>query len=321
MYNVEKYIAKCLESVLAQHFKNFEVICVDDGCQDDTVNIVKQFSDRRIRLVQQANRGLSGARNTGIFAASGLYVALLDADDFWAPEKLTMHVNHLNQNQHVDVSYCPSRFVDEQGNELGIGQFPALKNISFKQVLCRNPIGNGSVPVFRKNALLKQAYDVVGENRKQIFNESLRQSEDIELWVRIAASKDNCFEGIETPLTYYRVNEGGLSANLMKQYNSWYKAINALKTDTGKISDGLFSLAKAYQLRYLARRAVQSGASFTALKLVHKALFCNPRIMIEETQRTCVTYACAFLSLLPNFVYKPVESLAMKIAASRSLKA
>jgi len=109
-------LKRCLESVLTQQFRNFEVICVDDGCKDDTLNIVKQFSDDRIRIIKQENRGLSGARNSGIFAASGLYVALLDADDFWAAEKLTMHVNHLNQNQHIDVSYCPSIFVDEDNN-------------------------------------------------------------------------------------------------------------------------------------------------------------------------------------------------------------
>lgn len=321
MYNVEKYIKRCLESVLTQQFRNFEVICVDDGCKDDTLNIVKQFSDDRIRIIKQENRGLSGARNSGIFAASGLYVALLDADDFWAAEKLTMHVNHLNQNQHIDVSYCPSIFVDEDNNELGIGQFPKLTNITFEQVLCRNPIGNGSVPVFRKSALIKQAYDLPGENRQQIFNESLRQSEDIELWVRIAASKDNCFEGIDTPLTYYRINEGGLSANLIKQYESWHRAIAALQTSTNKISDSVFSLAKAYQLRYLARRAIQLGSALSAIKLIHQALICNPRIILEETERTSITYACAFLTLMPAFMYKPLESFAMKLAATKIKRA
>lgn len=318
MFNVESYIKQCIDSVLAQSFKNFEVICVDDGCTDETLNLVSEYNDSRIRVIQQKNRGLSGARNTGIFAARGVYVALLDADDFWAVDKLSQHINHLNARPHIDVSYSPSLFVNEQGEELGIGQFPLLEGVTFKNVICRNPVGNGSAPVIRKKALLAHAYPLEGESRKQIFNESLRQSEDIELWVRMSARKDNSFEGIAAPLTFYRVNEGGLSANLNKQYSSWYNAINGLKAEIQSITPSILSLAKAYQLRYLARRAIQSGSAWSALKLVHKALLCNPKILIEETGRTTLTYACAFLAVAPSFVYKPIENVAMRFAASRT---
>ena len=77
MFNVEKYIEKCIISVLAQTFKNFEVICVDDGSSDNTVNILKQFTDPRIKLIKQQNRGLAGARNTGIQAAEGFLLHYL----------------------------------------------------------------------------------------------------------------------------------------------------------------------------------------------------------------------------------------------------
>ncbi|MFT6208936.1 MAG: glycosyltransferase involved in cell wall biosynthesis, partial [Colwellia sp.] len=88
MYNVEKYIEQSIDSVLKQTYHNFEIILVDDGCTDDTLNKVNKFTDPRIRLIHQTNRGLSGARNTGIDSARGLYVALLDADDYWAKDKL-----------------------------------------------------------------------------------------------------------------------------------------------------------------------------------------------------------------------------------------
>ena len=103
MFNVEKYIEKCIISVLEQTFKNFEVICVDDGCTDNTLNILKQFTDPRIKLIKQQNRGLAGARNTGIQAARGIYIALLDSDDCWASQKLSEHVAHLNCNPVVDM--------------------------------------------------------------------------------------------------------------------------------------------------------------------------------------------------------------------------
>lgn len=322
MYNVEKYIDQAIQSVLKQSFRNFEVICVDDGCTDSTAAIVKQFSDPRVKLIRQKNRGLSGARNTGIYASSGIYVALLDADDFWAPDKLAMHVKHLNGQSNIDVSYSPSLFVDEQGKDIGLGQFPKLENITFKDVLCRNPVGNGSAPVIRKAALLSHGFKTDQIKHNQIFDESLRQSEDIELWVRMAVAKANSFEGISSPLTYYRVNAGGLSANLNNQYKSWFRAISNIMKRNTTISTRYFSLAKAYQQRYLARRAIQSGNALSALRLVHAALFTNPRILLEEPKRTALTYCCAFFSLMPQPLYKFMEKAGINaLTSSRSQKA
>lgn len=317
MFNVEKYIEQAVQSVLKQTFKNFEIVCVDDGCTDNTISILERLSDPRIRLIRQKNRGLSGARNTGIFAANGIYIALLDADDYWAPDKLSLHVKHLNSRPNVDISYSPSLFVDDEGNDMGLGQFPKLTDITFRDVLCRNPIGNGSAPVIRKTALLSHTFETDDTDHMQIFNESLRQSEDIELWVRMAKSRVNNFEGIPKPLTYYRVNAGGLSANLNNQYRSWFKAISNIMQKGDSMTKAHFSLAKAYQQRYLARRAIQSGNAMSALRLVHMALFTNPKILIEEPARTCATYGCAFLSLLPQRVYKALEKAAISLSASQ----
>jgi glycosyltransferase involved in cell wall biosynthesis len=323
MYNVEKYIEQCIQSVLAQTYKNFEILCVDDGCTDGTLDKLAQFNDPRIKLIRQVNRGLSGARNTGIMAAKGLYVALLDADDFWAKEKLSRHINHLNKNQAIGVSYCPSLFVNEQGKSMGIGQFPKLKNINAKEVFCRNPVGNGSAPVIRRRLLNEIAFEVADPKnptvtRKCVFDEDLRQSEDIELWTRIALLGKWEFEGISTPLTYYRVNEGGLSANLEKQYASWCLAMGKNIKGNGKFFKRYLSLARAYQLRYLARRAIRSGDSWQAIKLVHKALFTQPKIAVEEPSRTLITYACAVISILPRKLYQALETKAMLFMQQRS---
>ena len=313
MFNVGQYIEQCIQSVLAQTFKNFEVICVDDGCTDDTLHNLARFSDPRIKLIQQSNRGLSGARNTGILASRGIYVALLDADDFWAKEKLALHINHLNTSSDVGVSYCPSLFVNEHGNSMGIGQNPKLKNITTKDVFCRNPVGNGSAPVIRRRLLKEVAFVSDKTGRKCIFDEDLRQSEDIELWLRIALLGNWKFEGIKTPLTFYRVNDGGLSSNLSKQYASWCLAMQKNQAGYELFFKRYFPLARAYQLRYLARRAIRSGDTWQAIKLVHKALLTQPKIVIEEPARTLATYVCALVSLLPNSLYRMLENTAMRI--------
>lgn len=320
MFNVERYIAQCIDSVMAQTFKQFEVICVDDGCTDSTLKILEQYNDPRIRLVQQKNRGLSGARNTGIKAAQGIYVAMLDADDFWTVDKLAKHVNHLNCSPKVGVSYCPSWLVDDDGISLGIGQFPKLQHINSRHVFCRNPVGNGSAAVIRRSLLLDLKISGPDDDHFMVFDENLRQSEDIDLWTRIALHGQWQFEGLSTPMTYYRVNAGGLSANLKKQFASWQTAMKKNWALNPTFFKRCYSLAKAYQLRYLSRRAIQSGNRIMALLLIHQAILCNLKIVIEEPKRTLATYCCAWLALLPFGLYGYIEAFAMSVVAKQQQK-
>lgn len=313
MYNVEKYIEQSINSVLEQSYHHFELILVDDGCVDNTLNIVNKFYDPRIIVISQANRGLSGARNTGINAARGLYIALLDADDYWAEDKLTKHIQHLSANPKVGVSYCPSLFVNEEGELLGIGQFPKLKNITKQHIFCRNPVGNGSSPVIRQSLLSDVSRFGVKRDkyRKMYFDESLKQSEDIEFWTRIALTTKWEFAGIDTPLTYYRVNDSGLSADVNKQLASWQQAVMLNQGDAPIFFKQFYSLAKAYQLRYLARRSIKSKDKFTAFKLIHQAIYCDYRIVFQEPSRTIVTLCCAWLKFLPSNIYSRIEKFAM----------
>ena len=317
MYNVEDHIQQCIESVLAQTFQNFEVICVNDGSTDGTLDKLRQFNDPRIKLIQQANRGLSGARNSGILAARGFYVALLDADDFWASEKLAHHVNHLNSHPNVGVSYCPSLFVNEQGAVLGIGQFPKLKKISCKDIFCRNPVGNGSAPVIRHRLLREMTFECPKTGHSSIFDEELSQSEDIELWLRIALHGRWTFEGFDVPLTYYRINDSGLSANVTKQYANWCLAVKKNIAGHEEFFKRYLALARAYQLRYLARRAIRSGNSWSAIKLIHQALFTHPRIIVEEPLRTLATFGFALISILPRSFHRMLENIVMSYVKYR----
>jgi len=150
VYNVEAYVAEAIQSVLAQTFTDFELIIVDDGGTDASLAICRSFSDPRITIVSQRNRGLAGARNTGIAAARGEFVALLDSDDRWLPEKLMLHVIHLDNASAIGVSYAPSRFIDTAGKPLRIVQRPKLHGVSAQDIFCRTPVGNGSAPVLRR---------------------------------------------------------------------------------------------------------------------------------------------------------------------------
>ncbi len=320
VYNVEKTIRACIESVLNQTFDLFEVIFVDDGSSDRSVDIIKEFTDSRMRVITQENRGLAGARNTGIRASKAPFVALLDSDDLWHPEKLERHFKHLCDNPLLGVSYSASQFIDDDGTPMGISQRPKLHDITPQHILCRNPVGNGSAPVIRMLALQDVAFaeEINGQVRTSYFREKLRQSEDIELWTRLALNTNWQFAGLEQELTYYRVNASGLSANLEKQLKSWTIAMEMNYRGNETFFDIHLPLAKAYQKRYLARRAIQSHQGLTAIRLIAEALATDARILTQEPARTAVTSVCAVLALLPGKVYDGFQNLALTLTQPKS---
>ena len=315
VYKVEKYIDATVQSVLDQTYKNFEILIIDDASPDKSIEICQKFTDSRIKIIHQANRGLAGARNTGIRHAQGEYLAFLDGDDLWLPEKLEKQIAHLENSPAVGVSFCRSAFIDEVGKPLGTYQMPKLKGITTPYLLCRNPVGNGSAPVVRRKVFeaIKFPDNLHGNVEDFYFDEHFRQSEDIECWIRISIETNWQIEGISEALTLYRVNSGGLSANMLKQLDSWEKVIEKTRSYAPEIVTQWETLARAYQLRYLARRAVRLQDGSMAVELVNRALATNWRIVLEEPRRTLISLAAAyFLWLLPQSLYSQLESVALK---------
>lgn len=299
VYNVERYVAEAIDSVLAQTFHDWELLVIDDGGSDRSIDIAAEYCDPRIRIIAQRNRGLAGARNTGIAHARGDYIALLDSDDRWLPEKLALHVIHLDAAPDVDVSYSASRFIDGAGNALRQTQTPRLHDITPQLILCRNPVGNGSAAVIRRSALDLIAFVHPDEpDRTCWFDESFRQSEDIELWVRLAVQAQACFDGIAPELTEYRIVAGGLSANIARQFESWERMIAKTASYAPEFVGRHGDRARAYQLRYLARRSVQLGDGSFALSLVAQALKASVRPLVEEPRKTLVTLGAALVARL-----------------------
>jgi glycosyltransferase involved in cell wall biosynthesis len=322
VYKVEKYVAATVESVLAQTYKNFELLIIDDGSPDKSIEICQQFTDNRIKIIRQENRGVAAARNTGIRHAQGEYLAFLDADDLWTPEKLAKHIEHLDNSPTVGVSFCRSAFIDELGEPLGIYQITKLKEITPLDLLCRTPIGNGSVPVIRRETLEDIAFqdNLYGSVENFYFDDDrqLHPSEDVECWLRIAIKTKCLIEGIPEALTLYRVNSQGFSAQLVKKLNSWERMLEKARAYVHPESMAEWeNIAMAYQLRHLARRAVTLEAGSTAVQFAHRALSIYWRILLEEPRRTLITLAAAyFLWLMPKPLYRQIQSLALKITGA-----
>lgn len=117
VYNVEPFLRKCLDSIESQTYTNWEAILVDDGSKDMSGHICNEYAekDNKFKVIHQKNGGLSAARNTGLFVASGEYIAFLDSDDYYMPEMLEMLVT-LVQTTRKDICMCGFFIVDENGN-------------------------------------------------------------------------------------------------------------------------------------------------------------------------------------------------------------
>ncbi|OKH33684.1 glucosyl transferase [[Phormidium ambiguum] IAM M-71] len=319
VYGMEKYIAATVESVLNQTYPYWELIIVDDGSPDRSIEICQQFTDPRIKIIRQPNRGANAARNNGIRHAQGAYLAFLDGDDIWLPEKLEKHIAHLESSPKVGLSFSRSAFIDEEGKPLGIYQMPKLTDISIGHLICRNPIGNGSAAVIRKEVFeeIKYQDNRYGTVEDFYWDERLQGSQDLDCWFRIGIQTNWEIEGIPEALTLYRVNSEGISAKLMKKQESWEQLIEKTRSYAPEIVAQWENPARAYHLRYLARRAVTLEDGAMAVKLFNSALLTHWQILLAEPRRTILTGAAAYLlCLLPKNLYSKLENLGLKITGA-----
>jgi glycosyltransferase involved in cell wall biosynthesis len=310
VYRVEKFIRSTIQSVLDQTFTDFELILVDDGSPDNSRGVCESFLDPRIKIISQVNRGLSGARNTGIRNAKGGIIAFLDGDDLWTNNKLEKHLAHLQNSPDVGVSFSRSEFINERGESLGTYQMPKLINITTSHLLFQNPVGNGSAPVLRREVLDSIGFENQTDSSLETwyFDENLQRSEDIDCWLRIATLTSWKIEGISDALTLYRVNSKGLSADLYKQLYSWEQVMNKAQVYAPVLICECISLARACQLRYLARQALRLRDGNAAVEFINRSLSTNWRIALKEPRRTILTAVASYLlKYLPSDSYSKFE--------------
>lgn len=211
LYNSEEYIAETIDSVLAQSYTNFEMIIIDDHSQDNSVNIVKSYTDLRIQLIcMKENKGAGIARNKGIEAAKGRYIAFLDSDDLWLPHKLEKQTTFMRSR---NLSFCFSSFylMDDKGKCLKKYR-EALAKVDYNKMLQNNYIG-----------CLTAIYDtrVLGK----IYMTAHKKRQDWGLWLKIL-SKTKWAESIDEPLAYYRLGNKSLSQykwNLIRPNYLFYR--------------------------------------------------------------------------------------------------
>jgi len=191
--NRSAYLKRAIESVCAQTYTDYEVIVVDDASTDDTAEVVAQFRDKPIKYIRHAeNKGGSAARNTGITHSQSEYIAFLDDDDEWLPEKLARQVAVLDCGDKSVGGVCTGHFkVDDKSGAI-IGEWiPLQKENLSKEILKSNCLSTTSSLLFKR-----KVFEMVG-----LFDEKLKSFQDYDMWLRIAATYE--FIALDGPLVNY----------------------------------------------------------------------------------------------------------------------
>jgi glycosyltransferase involved in cell wall biosynthesis len=214
-YNMGQYLPRAVHSALAQSYPNVEVQIVDDGSTDDTPAIVRQWQgDARVRVQRQPNGGQARARNQGVALSRGRFVAFLDADDEWLPDKLTRQMPLFDARPELGVVYSDFERMDAEGRPLPKGPFTMYR-------------GRVSGPLLIDNFVSFQTAVVRREcmERYGAFDESVRMGDDYELFLRLSAHCE--FDFIPEVTVRYRVWSGQMSKNYRRRYESGIRTMQA----------------------------------------------------------------------------------------------
>ena len=242
-YNAEKTIELAIESVLNQTYSNFELLVINDCSKDGTAKLVEAFSakDNRVRLISnEKNSGVSYTRKHGLEEANGSWIAILDSDDAWTPEKLEKQIE-LQRRTNADLLFTGSAFMDSEGHPID-WYLHAPAEVTYRQLLKQNVLSNSSALVRKE---LYSRYYAIGDD----------MHEDFAIWLSILKDGKKAY-GVDEPLLIYRIAKSSKSGNKVNAakmnwntyryvglnvveaayYEAWYMFKNVMKYANLKFS-------------------------------------------------------------------------------------
>jgi glycosyltransferase involved in cell wall biosynthesis len=271
-YNAAPYIGGTLNSVLAQTFTNYEILVVNDGSPDTTaLESVLQPYQGSIRYIKQENRGPSGARNAGIQAARGKYVAFLDSDDVWLPQHLAQQMELFARDPSLALVYANGLHIAED-KPVGIAfdSTPQSLPVDFDALLAERATVNTSSTVVARQALVEAG----------MFDERFRRCEDFDLWLRLAHAGVRMTFSREIQIGHRLANGLAADSELMKQalievYEKAATIPGLNESQLQLIRSKIANIATAIQFER-AKRFLLAGEFGQALEYVNKALARDP---------------------------------------------
>ncbi|MGA2409789.1 MAG: glycosyltransferase family A protein [Candidatus Binataceae bacterium] len=269
-YNAENTIAETIDNALAQRYEDHEVVVVDDGSIDSTGAILREYGDR-IRVVEQANRGAAAARNAGVANSRGKYVAFLDSDDLWLPDKLAIIVAALERNPAASLAFSEYINFDENGVECGessLGHAPSMQEL---MEVCLPPILT-STWVMPRTAF----------ERSGGFSEAFKGGQGFEdSWLLLLLRELGEFEYVPERLTRYRIVGNSESAD--KYAHALSTFITLVKERYGTRGRALIRNAKNLQCRWMLSKIAHQtdrGDRLGAIRTVARIMRFHPAYFV-----------------------------------------
>lgn len=279
-YNAERTITKTIESVQQQTASDFELIVVDDGSSDKTLEIVKGLVDERLKVFSYENAGAAIARNRGLAHSTGEFISFLDADDLWTPDKLELQLAALQKQPEAGVAYSWTSFIDEEGNLLYLQQPVFYEGNVYPQLLLSNFLVCGSIPLVRR-----QAIESVGE-----LDPVLKSTHDWDYWLRLAEKW--AYVLVPKHQIFYRQVSGSISSKIevREKYNimALEKAFQAAPEELQFLKKQ--SLANVYQHiadLYLTRKSDMDAVKQAGEKLKMAVGF-YPKILLNKSSQRLI---------------------------------
>lgn len=273
-YNAAATIGATLDSLRAQTLTNWEAIVIDDGSTDDTAGAIAALHDPRIRVFRYPNAGQAESRNRALQWARGEFIAFLDADDWWTPDKLADQLAALEGDRAAAVAYSWTDYVSDRNERLHPGFHSGPSGDVYQALLLNNFIENGSNPLVRRAAI-----EAVGG-----FRDRFIPAEDWDCWLRLASQFP--FVAVPKAQVRYRVSAVSSSANL----DRLERACGAVLDEHLSKNPQWRSLAHAAKSRFykgLACKAFSAGPATRqraarSLRLLALALIHRPALILQE---------------------------------------
>lgn len=265
-YNMAKYLGQAIESVLAQQWQDLEVIVVDDGSTDDTAEVLARFAgDSRVRAIVQENQGQPRAKNAGVRACRGDYVAFCDADDYWLPHKLTAQLPLFEQNPRVGVVYSPITKLLVDGTMHAQAGRKFYRGDVLERMFLRNLVPFGTAVVRRECLVATNGFD-----------ESVPMGIDWALWLRIGVDWE--FDFVPEPTYVYRIWPGQMSKNWRGRYECAIRIMDQFLEDHPQRIDPRI-VARAYADTYtnLAASELRHDGMGACMATLRRALKWDPQ--------------------------------------------
>lgn len=242
-YNAQKTIQETINSVLNQSFTDLELIIINAGSTDETLSVIREFTDRRIQVFNYEPANASVNRNRGFNHAQGTFVTFLDADDLWTSDKLADQVKTLIENPDAAVVYSWTDCIDEQGKVIRHCSYPLWNGDVYPQLLLDDFIGSGSNVMMRREAFIS-----VGG-----FDESLTNAQDTDMWVRLAQVYQ--FAVVTKSQIRYRIRSNSMSSNIL-----------GLEKSNLQVIERAFSHSKAQSYQHLKRDSLGNLYKYLSYK-------------------------------------------------------